>query len=296
MVLIHSISFDVSTIDVIDWLSYENFLFVRVNSDLNYKIEIDKEIFIQGKSITEFKSYWYRKGVFLGLICPNSNNLQVQFLLEENRLKILQYVESRLCNKKYINRYYNASPNKLIVLEKAKTLEIQVPNFVLTDNLEETHSSFIYKPINDGGYIDLEDCKGNSYTELFRLSSEQYGVTFFQELIEKKYELRIFYLCGKFSSMAIFSQNDNQTKVDFRRYNKEKPNRNIPFKLPTEIENKLDLLMKELDLKSGSIDMVVSRDREYYFLEVNPVGQFGMVSFPCNYHLEREIAEYLHYD
>ena len=29
------------------------------------------------------------------------------------------------------------------------------------------------------------------------------------------------------------------------------------------------------------------------FLEVNPVGQFGMVSLPCNYQLEKRIAQYL---
>jgi hypothetical protein len=29
------------------------------------------------------------------------------------------------------------------------------------------------------------------------------------------------------------------------------------------------------------------------FLEVNPTGQYGMVSDPCNYYLDKKIAEYL---
>jgi hypothetical protein len=37
----------------------------------------------------------------------------------------------------------------------------------------------------------------------------------------------------------------------------------------------------------------VARDGREVFLEVNPVGQFGMVSRPCNYQLERKVAELL---
>ena len=48
-----------------------------------------------------------------------------------------------------------------------------------------------------------------------------------------------------------------------------------------------------MGLKSGSIDMIYSTDNIYYFLEVNPVGQFYQVSFPANYYLEKEIAKTL---
>ena len=51
--------------------------------------------------------------------------------------------------------------------------------------------------------------------------------------------------------------------------------------------------MKYVNLNTGSIDMIVTKENEYIFLEVNPVGQFGMVSQPCNYYLEKKITEYL---
>lgn len=93
--------------------------------------------------------------------------------------------------------------------------------------------------------------------------------------------------------MAIFSQEDQQTEVDFRNYNFEKPNRTVPFLLPIDLQEKLIQLMKNLHLKSGSIDMVLTEEGDYVFLEVNPVGQFGMVSSPCNYELSKLIAETL---
>ena len=51
--------------------------------------------------------------------------------------------------------------------------------------------------------------------------------------------------------------------------------------------------MNKLDLISGSLDFILDIEGDFVFLEVNPVGQFGMVDFPCNYGLHRKIAEYL---
>jgi D-alanine-D-alanine ligase-like ATP-grasp enzyme len=90
--------------------------------------------------------------------------------------------------------------------------------------------------------------------------------------------------------MAIFSQNDEQTKIDFRKYNHLKPNRNVPFMLPPEIEKKLIQLSKKIGVNCGSIDMIVTSNNDFVFLEINPIGQFGMVSTPCNYVLNEKIA------
>jgi hypothetical protein len=54
--------------------------------------------------------------------------------------------------------------------------------------------------------------------------------------------------------MAIFSQNDKKTKIDFRNYNAIKPNRTVPFKLPIRIEEKIVKFMKLVDMNWGSID------------------------------------------
>jgi len=117
--------------------------------------------------------------------------------------------------------------------------------------------------------------------------------SYIQEQIQKEYEVRVFYINKRFFSMAIFSQNDPQTSVDFRKYNRVKPNRFLPYKLPFEIEKKLTLVMEEIKLNCASIDLIKSINGRYYFLEINPVGQFGMVDFPCNYGLHKIVAEEL---
>ncbi|MDO9254630.1 MAG: hypothetical protein Q7U54_03885 [Bacteroidales bacterium] len=51
--------------------------------------------------------------------------------------------------------------------------------------------------------------------------------------------------------------------------------------------------MKKLKLNMGSIDIIKSIEGKYYFLEINPVGQYDFVSFHCNYNIHMEIAKYL---
>jgi glutathione synthase/RimK-type ligase-like ATP-grasp enzyme len=125
------------------------------------------------------------------------------------------------------------------------------------------------------------------------LLNERFFPTLFQNEIEKAFELRIVYIKNHFFAMAIFSQNDEKTKIDYRNYNRQKPNRTIPYTLPQDIVVKLQHLMNQLELDSGSIDMIVTNTNEYVFLEVNPTGQLGWVSEHCNYYLEQKIAYYL---
>ena len=48
--------------------------------------------------------------------------------------------------------------------------------------------------------------------------------------------------------------------------------------------------MENLYLNFGSLDFIVDKNYNFYFLEINPVGQFGMTSTPNNYQIEKEVA------
>lgn len=122
---------------------------------------------------------------------------------------------------------------------------------------------------------------------------ERFFPTLVQERLDKRYEVRSFYLDGEFHSMAIFSQNDTQTELDFRRYNAARPNRTVPYRLPGDVRDALLRFVEAAELTTGSFDLVRTRDGRLVFLEVNPAGQFGMVSQPCNYFLEKKVAEHL---
>ncbi|MNR05029.1 hypothetical protein D3C85_1210330 [compost metagenome] len=177
-----------------------------------------------------------------------------------------------------------------------------MPDYEIIENGKQLLKSktnigpIVTKAISNGIYEQVENHRFYSYTELVddRFYEKNKNNIFFPSLItglvEKDVEIRTFYIDGHFFSMAIFSQSSEKTKIDFRKYGN---NRNEPYKLPNEIEDKLRKVFNELELNCGSIDLILDKDGNYVFLEINPVGQFGMTSEPCNYNLEEIVVKYL---
>jgi ATP-GRASP peptide maturase of grasp-with-spasm system len=321
MILIFSESNDTTTSQVIEWLLPYNTEVLRLNEcDKLINIQIQKKIILlefhilaTNKDILvnldDIKMTWHRKGGFNIKYWLEEQSLQNKLLDEymKHELRIvMDYISFMLTTKKNLANVFNSSMNKLHVNFLANEIGLLTPDFIIAtrkDNIEAfldaNENECITKAISETFYIAEEaEQIVISYTEQVSKSdltmyAQNIKPTLLQEKINKAYELRIFYLNGICYASAIFSQNDAQTKVDFRKYNYIKPNRTVPFNLPDDISTKIHLLMKKVNLKTGSIDMLVTEKQEYIFLEINPVGQFGMVSSPCNYYLEEKVAHYL---
>jgi ATP-GRASP peptide maturase of grasp-with-spasm system len=254
--------------------------------------------------LRDIKIVWYRKFGFLrdyereiGL-----NNDLLDYVYHEFKnlynllLKLLGDRKS-LCVKSNVF-------SKLHVLAQANSAKLKIPKTIITTNKQvlldfylNNNKSIITKSIGESRFINYEQNGFMVFThKVNNLDSfpENFSPSLFQEYIDKEIEIRTFYLDGECFSMAIFSQNNEMTKLDFRNYDRENPNRLVPYKLPEKVENAIVTLMESIDLNTGSLDIVKSAyNGEYYFLEVNPSGQFGMTSFPCNYDLHKKVAEYL---
>lgn len=197
-----------------------------------------------------------------------------------------------------------ASLNKLHALKTAAAAGLEVPPTLVTSRRAEIeafrarYGRVITKPVGEVTFFALGTRSFGLYTA--EPSSEDIEAlpdlgfpSLVQALVEKEFEIRSFYLDGRLHSMAIFSQLDAQTALDFRQYNARRPNRAVPYRLPPEVEAAACRFMREVRLTSGSIDLIRTPDGRHVFLEVNPAGQFLMVSTPCNYRLEKVVAESL---
>lgn len=203
-----------------------------------------------------------------------------------------------------IGAFKNNYINKLEVLLLAKKIGLKIPETIITTkkqdvlNFIEQYDIIISKSISDFPTIKTDEGFIHSYTSTFQRSeiinlSESFFPTLFQELICKKFDVRIVYFNKQFFSGIILSQKDKKTKIDFRRYNLSNPNRINPIELPIYIKQKLISLMDNLNLNLGVIDMVYSIKKEFVFLEVNPIGQFGNISKLLMHNIEKRIAKYL---
>ena len=315
MILIVSEKEDHSTSEVIQWLIYYKAKFVRVNKGdsltlRNVQISNHKDCkFVllskeRGEiDLDNISAIWYRRGG-LHFHLPNLDFIEYKDLKQQaihhlkNENNILEdYIQYLLKMIPHIGTYSTRGVNKLVLLDIARKLGIDIPDTYIVSERDILNSSekMITKSISEIFTPTTKNGRYITYTEALKQKprTSSFFPSLFQTQIEKEADIRIFILRDKVWSMAIRSQENAQTMVDFRKYLSVDPNRHFPFKLPSALEQKLVELLKRARLETASVDMILTKDGRFVFLEANPIGQFGMTSKPCNTYLEREFARTL---
>jgi ATP-GRASP peptide maturase of grasp-with-spasm system len=300
---------EVTTNQVIDWLFYFSANFTRINgidlylnSLMEFSENLDVEISncnLKHVNVVWFRR-WYSMSNFQAIYLKNSRkvlNYNINsFLRAENRVHSEFFIGH--FGDKVINGNKFTGVNKLVVLNCALKIGLKIPRTKVVTKIRDIdkESKWITKAMSEAPFLNYGNKTFVGYTTDFNImecGTDNIHPSLIQEKIEKEFEIRAFLLNQDIYSMAIFSQASEMTKTDFRNYDNSKPNRMCPYLLDNEISIKLIQLAKQLGLSTGSFDLVMSKEGIVYFLEVNPEGQFGMVSIPCNYYLEKKFAEYL---
>lgn len=167
---------------------------------------------------------------------------------------------------------------KLFQLKVAAQLGLRTPRTCVTNDPEQA-----------GRFVRTEGSRGTIYksfgatenawreTRLLRadehalLANVQFAPVIFQEHISAVVDLRITIIGDDIFSAEIGSQQTGYV-YDFRMSMDEATVR--PHRLPDLVEDQLRALMASLGLVYGAIDMRLTPDGEYVFLEVNPAGQW----------------------
>ncbi len=307
-----------STTDLVSkWVLNENAEVIRIDIDFPELkiIEISTENLIVFtnfgvQTINKDCVVWFRRAMYFNVLTFSNykEELKKQYHdrvhnFIEFRETVFSFLKWLLINCKTIaNPFIDNNINKIEVLEIANSIGIQIPKYCISSSKEHilnkfSNGEFIAVKYFNSYQFTTDDnkvfqCYTNkvSYEQIENYKGE-FANLIFQEYIEKKYELRIFFIENKYFAMAIFSQGDSQTSIDFRKYNFNLPNRTSRATLPKQFLEKLKLLSKKLKIITGSYDVIVDKDDNFILLEVNPNGQFGMVSFPCYYNIEYYIAK-----
>lgn len=298
---------------VIEWLKNKNVNYLIINfiefyNGFNFSLSFYENILtinLVNEKPFVVKSIWFRSDT---VSQPSIKwaNFAVEQSVKSNLFWEVDTLKSGLfSNLKYVKQlseYSSIKLNKLNVLKIANQIGFDIPESILTNNknvLIEFKSKFgnivckssfenisHFKTQNGflKNFVDIVD------NQIVDILPDVFFPSFFQKLIPKEFDVRVFFLDGKIYSMAIFSGS-----VDYRA--DYSLHRNVPLKLPKILEILICELMEHLNLNTGSLDFIKSsEDGRFYFLEVNPNGQFSMVSEPCNYYIEREIANFLCYE
>lgn len=153
----------------------------------------------------------------------------------------------------------------------------------------ETHGGsgrIIYKPHNPI-MLDRNDGRvGVVYTTLLsdedmeKLQDVRYTPGIFQSHVPKQCDVRVTVFGDDVFACAIESQDNSLTSVDWRAHSWERPEtmpRHNVLELPGRIADLCRALVKSYSLEYGAIDLVLTPEQDYVFLEMNPNGQWAWV-------------------
>jgi glutathione synthase/RimK-type ligase-like ATP-grasp enzyme len=300
MVIIISNDTDRSANLLLDWLIFYKIKFIRLNKNDRLKLK-----FLSGEIFINYSQHLFKLddvvGIFTRGVWFNFDTPLVKHDYFNNEYKQISEYVTFILNK-HSNAFLNRGViNKLIVNNIAKEVGSKTPKesiVELKQDLEKLLSQYLNlctKSLSGINTIEYKKKIKFLYTlklkeqHLDNLKLDKFHPSLIQEYIGKNFEIRSFVLNNNFFSMAIFSQKKNDASHDYR---KEYSNlRTCVIKLPESIENKIIQLFSKLNLKSGSIDLIYTKNKEFYFLEVNPSGQFNFLSEVSNFNIENEIVK-----
>jgi len=251
---------------------------------------------IDGKEIdlSNARSIWFWKPLLpkeLRTLEPSTDQLFVYRQFGAMWRSIVSLLSDRL----WVNEYYKmmAAEHKPYQLQVAAQLGFFVPDTCITSDPERAREfwqycgkEMIFKPLM---LSPTEDSVlfTNKVTDAFMDQIERLrsSPVIFQRLVPHKHELRITVVGRQIFPAEVISE----SVLDWRRNRIQVR----PYDLPLEMCEFCLKYVDRLGLQYGCIDMIVTPDDQYVFLEINPNGQWGFVEQHSGLPIGKSIAHLL---
>lgn len=271
---------------------------IEVNLQKKYmRITIDKNVYFA--DFEKIKGIYFRAPVFLRTQTKKELSLEEQ--LERNQWS--SFLRNLIVFKKaiWINNpvdVYRAE-NKMYQLCMAQECGFKIPQTIVSNTVNaqiEENENYIVKSLDTALFYDLQNNR-----ELFTYSNvvkgkelKEYNLRqapiFVQEFLEPKIDCRITYVKGKIFAVKILK--DNVGVYGDWRFHKEQLDY-VTFGLPDNVKSSICRLMNNLNLNFGGIDLAFVDD-DYYFIEVNPTGEWGWLEVKTGMEISKAIEEALY--
>jgi glutathione synthase/RimK-type ligase-like ATP-grasp enzyme len=197
-----------------------------------------------------------------------------------------------------------AAESKIYQLSVARSLGFLIPDTLVSNDSEEVRKFFdeqggevVAKPLRLG-YIDYGERQTGIFTNRVAAGDLEDGLAIrlapviYQRLIPKLSDIRVTVVGRQLFAVAIDSQSDPAASVDWRRTeNEELPHSVHP--LPPRLEELCLAYVSTLGLNYGAIDLVLTPEGEYVFLEINPNGQWVWMEERLGLPISDAIASWL---
>lgn len=233
----------------------------------------------------EVGSVWYRRPLFA--LNPELAGDEAQFAQAETREAVLGLF--RLTEAFWVNHpdALRVAESKPFQLKVAQQLGFRVPHTLLTNDpqkfqefYEKCNGAVIFKLLVQGP-LGASQGKG-VYTSVVHpqhftnAEAIRRVPCLFQELIPKAMDLRVTVIGEHVFPVEIHSQDQPGSQTDWRKGDAALL-KHVSHRFPAKIEKQCLAFVKNLNLKFGALDFIMTPQGEYVFLEINPSGQFAWI-------------------
>lgn len=238
--------------------------------------------------LNEIRSIWYRRPVPPAASLLSDDPVARAFAVAESEAALEGILASLGCfwvSDPYSIRRAELKPLQLTVAERAgftvsPTLLTNKPA-AAEEFVRSTQGATVYKPLRRARII-RDDAVHLIFTnpvaqeEKAELSRVRHAAALFQRYVHKEVEVRATVIGDEVFAAAIHSQEHPDARHDWRRVS-SRDLRHESHELPASVSAKCVDLVRTLGLRFGAIDLILSPEGEYYFLEINPNGQWAWI-------------------
>lgn len=278
-----------------------NFQIIRINTDklpvnLDYCFhwknsgELNTtflKVLDSGVSTEDVSVIWYRKPdrppPHPALIDQTAQECSVQEYREFLHSFLGFFPQAKWVNDFWKMQRYSIKANQILL---AKEVGLSVPETIISNDLaviktlSSRYAQIIVKPLSFAGFSwggTQYGCFTNILTakDVDMLQSEDlsYAPAIFQQRINKFQELRVTVIGEAIFACEIQTEPGSVENIDWRIETiVELPHRIV--ELPKNIADRLKQLLSLMGLNFGAFDLILDETGTYYFLEVNPNGQY----------------------
>ena len=195
-----------------------------------------------------------------------------------------------------------AAENKPRQLSLAYSLGFAIPDTLVTNDLKKTQcliseGTCVAKPLREA-LLEENGEERVIFTNRLNKLVETDGLkvsiapVIFQREIKKRSDIRATVVGDNVFAAEILSQDFDETKTDWRRGSRPDL-QHRPHELPDNLQKKCVLLVRALGLRFGAVDLILDQGGGYWFLEVNPNGQWAWIENRTGLPLTQAIVDEL---
>jgi hypothetical protein len=237
--------------------------------------------------LNDCDSLWYRRMGTGNSLRGTMEDKFFQPAVLESRKMLSGMLETLPCFQ--LNHYAShlRAEHKQLQLQLASLVGLRVPDTLITND-ESAATEFSRKHRQNGVIVKMQSSfavmqEGQEMVVFTQSLGEispgdLEGIhlcpMMFQEKIQRKLELRITIVGSKIFASSIEGTLLDGDTVDWRKKGHSLMDSWKAFELPASISDKILHLMRLLKLNYGAMDIIITPEDEFVFLEVNPGGEF----------------------